>query len=118
MEVFKYLGRLTAFDDDDTQAVRGNLAKARRVWARISRIFSGRERVRPRMWHVLQSHRVVCPSFWERNMGVVARHVTTSGRLPCKISAPDDRLAPKEGRRVVEVPEDEDSLSGCGHTLT
>ena len=38
MEVFKYLGRLIAFDDDDTQAVRGNLAKARRVWARISRI--------------------------------------------------------------------------------
>ena len=37
MEVFKYLGRLIPFDDDDTQAVRGNLAKARRVWARISR---------------------------------------------------------------------------------
>ena len=38
MGVFKYLGRLIAFDDDDTQAVRGNLAKARRVWARISRV--------------------------------------------------------------------------------
>ena len=38
VEVFKYLGRLITFDDDDTQAVRGNLAKARRVWARISRI--------------------------------------------------------------------------------
>ena len=37
VEVFKYLGRLIAFDDDDTEAVRGNLAKARRVWARISR---------------------------------------------------------------------------------
>ena len=37
VEVFKYLGRLIAFDDDDTQAVRGNLGKARRVWARISR---------------------------------------------------------------------------------
>ena len=37
VEVFKYLGRLIAFDDD-TQAVRGNLAKARRVWARISRV--------------------------------------------------------------------------------
>ena len=35
---FKYLGRLIAFDDDDTQAVRGNLAKARRVWAQISRV--------------------------------------------------------------------------------
>ena len=38
VEVFKYLGRLIAFDDDDTQAVRGNLAKARRVWAQISRV--------------------------------------------------------------------------------
>ena len=38
MEVFKYLGRLIAFDDDDTQAVRGNLMKVRRVWARISRV--------------------------------------------------------------------------------
>ena len=38
MKVFKYLRRLIAFDDDDTQAVRGNLAKARRVWARISRV--------------------------------------------------------------------------------
>ena len=37
VEVFKYLGRLIAFDDDDTQALCGNLAKARRVWARISR---------------------------------------------------------------------------------
>ena len=39
VEVFKYLGRLIAFDDDDTQAVRGNLAKACRVWALISRVF-------------------------------------------------------------------------------
>ena len=38
VEVFKYLGRLIAFDDDDTQAVRGNLTKTRRVWERISRV--------------------------------------------------------------------------------
>ena len=38
VEVFQYLGRLIAFDDDDTQAVRRNLAKARRFWARISRV--------------------------------------------------------------------------------
>ena len=31
VEVFKYLGRLVTFDDDDTQVVRGNLKKARRV---------------------------------------------------------------------------------------
>ena len=31
VEVFKYLGRLIAFDDDDTEAVHDNLAMARRV---------------------------------------------------------------------------------------
>ena len=38
MEVFKYLRRLIPIDNDDTQVVRRNLAKARRVWARISRV--------------------------------------------------------------------------------
>ena len=38
MEVFKYLERMIAYDDEDTQEVRVNLKKARCVWARISRI--------------------------------------------------------------------------------
>ena len=39
VEVFKYFGRLvTSNDDDDTQAVEGNLAKGRRCWARNSRV--------------------------------------------------------------------------------
>jgi hypothetical protein len=38
VEVFKYLGRLLAYDDNDTQAIRGNLAKARKTWARVSRV--------------------------------------------------------------------------------
>ena len=37
VEVFKYLGRLLAYDDNDARAVRGNLKKARGVWARLSR---------------------------------------------------------------------------------
>jgi hypothetical protein len=37
VEVFKYLGRLLAYDDNDAQAVRGNLKKVRGVWARLSR---------------------------------------------------------------------------------
>jgi hypothetical protein len=36
VEVFKYLGRLLAYDDNDAQAVRGNLKKARGIWARLS----------------------------------------------------------------------------------
>ena len=38
VEVFKYLGRLITFDNDITQAVHGNLVKARRIWARILRV--------------------------------------------------------------------------------
>jgi hypothetical protein len=33
VKVFKYLGRLLAQDDDDAQAIRQQLRKARGVWA-------------------------------------------------------------------------------------
>jgi hypothetical protein len=36
VEVFKYLGRLLAYDNNDAQAVRGNLKKVRAVWSRLS----------------------------------------------------------------------------------
>jgi hypothetical protein len=38
VEVFKYLGRLIAYDDANTQAMRLNLRKARGCWARILRV--------------------------------------------------------------------------------
>ena len=38
VEVFKYLGRMLAYDNNDTQAMRANLKKARKCWARISRV--------------------------------------------------------------------------------
>ena len=38
MEVFKYLGRLLAFDNNDTQAMRENLMKAHKVWIWVSRV--------------------------------------------------------------------------------
>jgi hypothetical protein len=37
VEVFKYLGHLLAYDNNDAQAVRGNLKKVRAVWSRLSR---------------------------------------------------------------------------------
>ncbi len=48
MEVFKYLGRLLAYDNNDTQAVRNNLKKARGVWARLSRMIRA-ENASPRV---------------------------------------------------------------------
>jgi hypothetical protein len=38
VEVFKYLGRLLAYDDNDSQAMRANLKKAHKSWARVSRV--------------------------------------------------------------------------------
>ncbi len=36
VEVFKYLGRLLAYDNNDTQAMQGNLKKARKSWGQVS----------------------------------------------------------------------------------
>ena len=48
VEVFKYLGHLLAFDDNDAQAVQANLRKARKCWARISRVLRA-ENASPRV---------------------------------------------------------------------
>jgi hypothetical protein len=39
--VFKYLGRLLAQDDDDVQAVRQQIHKARGTWARVGQVLRG-----------------------------------------------------------------------------
>jgi hypothetical protein len=36
VEVFKYLGCSLAYNDNNAQAVRGNLKKARAIWSRLS----------------------------------------------------------------------------------
>ena len=38
VEVFKYLGRLLAQDDDDIQAIHAQLRKARATWARVRQV--------------------------------------------------------------------------------
>ena len=48
VEVFKYLGRLLAMDDNDMQAVRANLKKARKCWKMFSRLLRG-ENMDPRV---------------------------------------------------------------------
>jgi hypothetical protein len=39
VEVYKYLGWMMAQDDNDTQALRPQLWKARATWARVERFF-------------------------------------------------------------------------------
>ena len=36
VEVFKYLGQLLAYDDNNTQAIQGNLKKVRKSWGQVS----------------------------------------------------------------------------------
>ena len=48
VEVFKYLGCLMAMDDTDTQAIRANLKKSRKVWKMLSRLLRG-ENMEPRV---------------------------------------------------------------------
>jgi hypothetical protein len=48
VEEFKYLGRVIARDDCDTQAIRRNLKRARQVWGRISKVIT-KEEVQPKV---------------------------------------------------------------------
>ena len=38
MDIFKYLGRLIAYDDTDVPAARRQLARARAVWGRLRKV--------------------------------------------------------------------------------
>jgi hypothetical protein len=60
VEVFKYLGRLIAYNDTNTQAMRSNLWRARGCWARIL--------------HVLRAENAdarMCGKFYKATMQVV-----------------------------------------------
>ena len=48
VEVFRYLGRLLAYDDNDSQALRSNLRKARKCWGRLQRVLRA-ENASPRV---------------------------------------------------------------------
>ena len=48
VEVFKYLGRLIAMDDNDGRALHNNLKKARKCWGRLSRVLRA-ENASPRV---------------------------------------------------------------------
>ena len=48
VEVFEYLGRLIAFDDNDMHAMQSNLMKAQKCWSRITRVLRA-EHASPRV---------------------------------------------------------------------
>ena len=71
VEVFKYLGRLITFDDKDTQALRSNLGKARKVWGRLQRVLRS-ENASPR----------VCGMFYKATVMSVLLFGSESWNLP------------------------------------
>jgi len=77
VEVFRYLGRLLSQDDDDIQAVRSQLCKARGTWARIGQVLR-RENAPPRVSAkfykaIVQSVLLYGSETWVLSSAVLAR---------------------------------------------
>jgi hypothetical protein len=73
VEVFEYLGRLLAYDDNDALVVRGNLKKVQGVWARLSRMIRA-ENASPR----------VCGKFYKATMQLILLFGSKTWNLsPC-----------------------------------
>ena len=89
VEVFKYLRRLLTQPDEDAQTVRANLVKARKCWARVSRVLRG-EQASPRVSAVfyravVQSVLLYCSESWVLTPALLARlegfHVRAAWRM-------------------------------------
>ncbi|KAL9183034.1 hypothetical protein ACHAXT_004821 [Thalassiosira profunda] len=103
VEVFKYLGRLLAMDDNDAQAVRAQLRKARKTWMRVGKVLRG-ENASPK----------VCGMFYR----AVAQSVLLFGTrgVPHSSSMAMNREhKPRKGDGGEwEYPSTEDALEECG----
>ena len=73
MEIFKYLGRLLAYDNNYTQAVRGNLKNTRSIWARLSHTIKA-ENAPPR----------VCGVFYKATVQSILLFGSKTWSLPLK----------------------------------
>jgi hypothetical protein len=92
VEVFRYLGRLLSQDDDDIQAVRSQLCKARGMWARVGQVLR-RENAPPRVSS--KFYKAIVPSvllygseMWVLSPAALARlkgfHLRTAYRMAKK----------------------------------
>ena len=116
VEVFKYLGRMLAQDDDDVQAVRAQLRKARAVWARVGQVLRS-QNVAPfvaaRFYQaIVQAVLLYGSETWVISRTALARlegfHIRAAYRM-----AKDHK--PKRGPgNVWEYPRSEDVLRECG----
>ena len=116
VEVFKYLGRLLAQDDDDAQAIRQQLRKARGVWARVGQILRG-ENVGPRIAAkfykaVVQAVLLYGSETWNLTKSALARLEGFHIRAAYKMAR---KHRPKRGANGIWVyPKTADVLEECG----
>ena len=120
VEVFRYLGRLLSQDDDDIQAVRSQLCKARGTWARIGQVLR-RENAPPRVSAkfykaIVQSVLLYGSETWVLSPAVLARlegfHIRAAYRMA-------KEHVPRRGPNQQWVyPSSDAVLEECGmHTI-
>ena len=120
VEVFKYLGRLLAQDDDDIQAIRTQLRKARATWARVGQVLRS-ENASPRVAAkfykaMVQAVLLYGSETWVLSPTALARlegfHIRAAYRMA-------KRNRPRRGPGNQWVyPKSEDVLEECGmHTI-
>jgi hypothetical protein len=116
VEVFKYLGRLLAQDDNDVQAVRQQIRKAWGTWARVGQVLQG-ENAAPRVAAkfykaVVQSVLLYGSKTWNLTETVLARlegfHIRAAYRM-ARVHKPSKGLF---GNWI--YPSTKDVLEECG----
>ena len=116
VEVFKYLGRLLAQDDDDIQAIRAQLRKARATWARVGQVLRSKNaspRVAAKFYKaVVQAVLLYGSETWVLSSTALARlegfHIRATYRMAQK-----NKPCRGPGYRWV-YPKSEDVLEECG----
>jgi hypothetical protein len=116
VEVFKYLGCLLAQDNDDAQAIRQQLQKARGVWARVGQVLPG-ENTAPRIAAkfykaVVQAILLYGSETWNLTKSALARLEGFHVRAAYKMAR---EHRPKKGaNREWVYPKTADVLKECG----
>jgi hypothetical protein len=100
---FKYLGRISSDDDDDLPAVRENMKKTRKRWARVSRLLV-REGATAKMMGKIYLAVVQSVLLYIRDMGTFRANERHAGRLPQSMRETNDEAVhtprPRERRRM------------------
>ena len=114
--MFKYLGRLLAQDDDDVQAVRQQIRKARGTWAHVGQMLRG-ENAKPRVAAkfykaVVQSVLIYDSETWNLTRAVLAQLEGFHVRAAYKMAR---KYKPRKGLFGKWIyPSTKDVLKECG----